>query len=427
MTEPKRTVIMARVATRSKAGAFTNGKGWRKSIGKKLSADGRLLPARFWLGMDEQRASIAALQIECLWLQQGRSYWPPEALASAEAIRIGSTRTDAPQATAAALPIKGRAPLTVKLGIERYRAAMIGNPRLTRASKHSIQCRTRSLEQSPLASMPLDDVGAEQLTALVHHWLERPPAKRTDEPISAYSARMIVKQARACFDWLDAMNLWEAPRRFDRLFRLPRDGSNAPDVKTISIDDLAKLYGAADGRKRLLILLGMNLGFCSMECAMLKRSEIDFTKGVIRRARQKTNIITEWKLWEETSDLLRQHLAPANADDLALLTDGGKPLVWYSDGGHRVDVIPNLWARLVAKAEVAHSSFKLLRKTGATMIRSIGGIEVSEQYLSHSERSMARFYSRPDEQRLTDALAELRRRLQPLFVVKRSRKRMAAS
>jgi hypothetical protein len=96
-----------------KAGAFTNGKGWRKSIGKKLAPDGRLLPARFWLGMDEQKASIAALQIESLWLQQARSYWPPEALASAEAIRVGQTRTDAPQATATALPTKGRAPLRV--------------------------------------------------------------------------------------------------------------------------------------------------------------------------------------------------------------------------------------------------------------------------------------------------------------------------
>lgn len=60
-------------------------------------------------------------------------------------------------------------------------------------------------------------------------------------------------------------------------------------------------------------------------------------------------------------------------------------------------------------------SFKTLRKTAATMMRAIGGVEVSELFLAHSEKSMAKFYSRPDSKATVAALATMRRKLAPMF------------
>jgi integrase len=400
---------------RSKAGAFTVGKGWRKTIGCRLSADGRLTPCRFWLGMDEGKATVAALQIESLWLWQNATYWSVEALKVADGMRVGLTRENAPESITTPKP---QAPtvLTVKAGIERYRQSVFDSPTLTDATKHSVRCRTKSLERSPIASMPLAEVGAEQLASTVAYWLARPKAPKTNAPITSTSATLIVKTARAVFDHLDGIGAWQAPRRFDRIFRLPRTNS-APKVSTIDLDELHRLYHHANSRMKLLILLGLNCGFCSMEIATLKRSEINLDAKVIRRTRQKTAIEQQWNLWSETAELLAQHLAPINDEGLALATAGGKPLVYYGENGGRIDTITNCWLRL-AKGSNVSKPFKLLRKTGATLIRSIGGIEVSEQYLAHSEKSMARFYSKADPQRLSDALINLRERLAPMFTPK---------
>jgi len=306
--------------------------------------------------------------------------------------------------------------LTVKQGIERYRQSVFDSPTLTDATKHSVRCRTKSLERSPIASMPLASVGAEQLATTVAYWLARPKAPKTNAPISRMSAAMIVKTARATFDYLDGIGAWQAPRRFDRIFRLPRT-NGAPKVSTFDLDELRRLYTNANSRMKLLILLGLNCGFCSMEIATLKRSEIDLDAKIIRRPRQKTDVEQQWNLWAETVKLIREHLAPPNEGDLAFLTAKGKPLAWYhpnDKGGSRVDAIHLAWRKLATNSKVS-KPFKLLRKTGATLIRSIGGIEVSEQYLAHSEKSMARFYSRPEPKRLTDALAKLRQQLSPMF------------
>jgi integrase len=146
------------------------------------------------------------------------------------------------------------------------------------------------------------------------------------------------------------------------------------------------------------------------------------TKTITRR-RQKTGIKMTWNLWDETAMLLQKYMACQG--DLALITDGGQPLVWYSPKGHRVDVIPNRWARLVKQAKgvdetFAHKPFKTLRKTGATMMRAIGGIEVSEIYLAHSEKTVARYYSTPSQGQLTTALRAMRIRLAPMFKTPRT-------
>jgi integrase len=402
----------------SKCGAFTVGKGWRRTIGKKVGDGGRLLPCRFWLGMDKQKATATALAIESLWVSHNAPYWSGEAFKLADAIRIGATATIAPASEPSAIAVKPTAVevLTFKGLIERFRTAYLADVRLSEPSKHSMVCRTKTLERSLIASMPLETIGAEQLASVVSYWLAHPIAPRKGKPISDYSARMIVKTARAVFDYADAVGVWEAPRRFDRIFRLPRT-TTAPIINTYSVAELARLYKQANGRMKLLILLALNCGFCSAELATLKRSEIDLKNKVIKRARQKNGNFMSWSLWDETVKMLKKSMATDG--ELALRRENGSPLVSFDDVHRRLDGISYAWRNLLEQANRCENgivgSFKTLRKTGATMIRAIGGIEVSEMYLSHSEKSMAKFYSTPNMEQLSTALVILRKQLAPMF------------
>jgi hypothetical protein len=272
------------MANYSKCGAFTQGKGWRRTIGQKVGNGGRLMPCRFWLGMDKPKATATALSIESLWVRLNNPYWSADALAEAEAVRVGATAKNATESAADVLgkaTARARHQTVLTFGglIDRYRQAKLNEASISDASKHSIRCRTKSLEQSPMASTPMASIGAEQLASLVSHWLAC-PLNGKGEQISSCSARLIVKTARAVFDYADSVGLWLAPRRFERIFRLPR-ASASPTIEIYSMDDLKALWGQANQAMRLLMLLGLNCGFCSMELATLKRSEIDLNAKVI--------------------------------------------------------------------------------------------------------------------------------------------------
>jgi integrase len=123
-------------------------------------------------------------------------------------------------------------------------------------------------------------------------------------------------------------------------------------------------------------------------------------------------------LWGVTADLLERRLGwtPKNAEDYALLTRNGQPYVSYGNG-NRTDVIGQAWTKLVKKAGVTKLGFRYLRKTGADMIRKIGGLEVSEAYLAHSEKTLARFYSNRDFDKLADALGIMETKLAAVFAL----------
>ncbi len=259
----------------SKCGSFTVGKGWRRTIGVKVGDGGRLIPCRFWLGMDKPRATATALQIESLWVGLDSPYWSPEAFRAADAIRVGATVENRPECVTLALAVKPsptvRTVLTFGGMIDRYRQAKFADPTIADPSKHAIRCRTATLERSPIVDEPLHRIGADQLASLVAYWLNRPLTPKGKQ-ISEHSARMVVKTARAVCDYADSMGQWTAPRRFDRLFRLPRTAS-APTIQTFSVAELVRLYRHANVNMRLPILLALNCGFCSAELASLRIEE----------------------------------------------------------------------------------------------------------------------------------------------------------
>ena len=63
--------------------------------------------------------------------------------------------------------------------------------------------------------------------------------------------------------------------------------------------------------------------------------------------------------------------------------------------------------------------FKFLRKTGADRIKKLGGLEVSEMYLSHAETNgMNRHYANRNWPQMHECLNLLREQLRPLCEVK---------
>ena len=74
-----------------------------------------------------------------------------------------------------------------------------------------------------------------------------------------------------------------------------------------------------------------------------------------------------------------------------------------------------VWQKLVKKAGVTSLSFKYLRKTGADMIRKIGGRDVSEVYLAHSEPALSQAYTNRDFDKLSASLHALQQQLARAF------------
>ena len=70
---------------------------------------------------------------------------------------------------------------------------------------------------------------------------------------------------------------------------------------------------------------------------------------------------------------------------------------------------------LIRKTSLTKLGFKHLRKTGADMIRKSGGLEVSEAYLAHSEKTLARVYSNRDFDKLAAALGTMEAERAPVF------------
>lgn len=383
---------------RHRAGSFTIGKGWRKCIGKRITSSGDIKPCRWWLGKDERAATSRALQIEALWLEQG-GVWSDEALEQVQVI----IRGEQPQPTAKPCRASESSPssMTLAEAFDRYtdhvKADRSKRPSTKVGKVQYLKMVKRSATDRPLAS-----IGATELSAMVDDW-------RSREGLSAVTIRNAVAVLRQMFDWLDVRGYWEAPRRFDRIFK---GGEQIkPKVETFSVDELAQLYAVANERWKALILCGLNFGFASMECATLQWAEVNLAKRMVKRERQKTGVEGQWSLWRETV----QQLKPLrNGHDSVFTTTEGNPLVRFS-GQSRSDRIATDWRTLTKRAKVSHRPFKCLRKTGATMLRAIDGIEVSEVYLAHAERGIARHYSTPCQKRMNKALAELRQQLSPMF------------
>jgi hypothetical protein len=266
------------------------------------------------------------------------------------------------------------------------------------------------------ADRPLSAIGHEALAGLVNHFTALPVSARTKRKILPTTAKGLIKTALAFFRWAQDTGRWEGPSRWEKHFRLRgrlRTGQTYGQIRMMTVADLAKVYRLATPRMQCLILTALNIGGTQWELSVLSPEDVDLEAGRVSKARPKTGVWGSWKLWPETIQALKTHMA--SKGERALLTEAGKALVEASTTG-RTDRVEPQWEALLKRAGVAHMGWKYLRKLGAQLVREVADVETVQLYLAHKGQSVAELhYSNPVHEKLDAALAKVRGKLQPLF------------
>jgi hypothetical protein len=287
-------------------------------------------------------------------------------------------------------------------------------------------------------NVQLRRIGADEIRATVAHFRARPQTSR-GAPMAVASVQTTLKAVRAFLDWCDLTDRWQAPRRFERLFRVNYAALRTPaEIKrdgegtvVFTVAELTTLWSAATSRQRLYFGLALNIGETAQGLAHLMKSDIRRDGGqlIIDRHRHKTAVRGVYPLWVELSRLVETEMDRDTAEALAFKTGDGKPLVWYHDTG-RVDSISKTWANLMDKCtSVRRLGFSALRKTGATLVRELtGSVETAQVYLSHKGASVAeKHYLAASFVRLADALVAMRQLLDPVFALSTASPRCPAT
>jgi len=399
-------------------------KQFRKYVGFYLDEKGQRKPKCWYLGSNEKAALNLALRKKAEWqrlVERGHDAWPsPKRHVRRKPIRITVEKA----ATMYLESMRRRAESSQISwsyfeGEETYidRVVTIISPS---TSIRSIKETDLERAVAAIASRPLVRPRPGQVEGL-------------DKQISAQTAANTVKAMRRLFRWIDEHEQvsWTRPKRFDSILRIRRQHLlteeerlqehqqlAAKRVDVFSLDEIAEMLKVASHRQALYIILALNCGFTQGELGGLRTYEVHLRgpNPFIHRRRDKTGIECRWALWPETVCLFRAEIALQNPHQRALLDEKGRPIL-ERNGKTRRDCVVAEWKVLSQSLGHPHRlSFKYLRKTGADMIKQIGGLEISELYLSHRESApMNAHYANRRWDALAESLDEMRTRLLPSF------------
>ncbi len=440
--------------------------GYRKCIGKKL-ADGKKM---IWvLGRDRRLAEAFALKLAWKWekakqrggwrdedikklyrqkqnaieaIQDGRSaiffldggkriisgsQTPTEAAGESEDTEAIGTEIVPGTKPKKATGGKARSGMTVGDAVEQFKEAV---QKSSSSPYWKSQLKNR-IERVGLPNISLSQFGYDEITGAVEGALSNAKLGKDAGGYSATYALNLIKALRQFVQWLHRSNNvdWEVFPDYQTYFtdavKRASKSSRAKmrrATKTISIDDLGKCWKATvNDRQRVLITLSLNTAMTQGELATLTPSMIFMGDGkpYIMRERGKTGVVAKWYLWKETAALLKKFIrTDAPQDSPLIMTRQGKPLVWTNGSGNRVDAVQQIWTKLRKRAGVSieGTSFKMLRKTSAQMVRDIGGKDMSEAFLSHAPGDISEHYTEfNDWDGLGKVLAKVRKKLAPVF------------
>jgi hypothetical protein len=276
------------------------------------------------------------------------------------------------QATALATPPER----TVSAQVENWKKLLEGVCLSAQMSEGRFDAYCRNIQNfvdwvGPETS--IDDIDEAKLEGFFNHLTVQVGAKKYS-PNYAHTLMMTAKQF---ISRLAELRLVPLPGNIrSRRFRF--NHSVPAKVETFSLEELRAILKAADGlseRTKLFVLLAVNCGMYQNDMAELLKAEINFTAGTLMRARSKTRErqgpVVTYKLWPETLKLLKKYRAEAG--ELAITTDKGKPLVryWVENGKmRRYDCVHAAW-RLLAEPmglKKMRLGLKHLRKTGASLL-----------------------------------------------------------
>ena len=212
--------------------------------------------------------------------------------------------------------------------------------------------------------------------------------------------------------WLaDEEVLKEYPRCLQRKSKQYQFPKSLQTPETIPLELVRRIWGAADPRMKLYILLTLNTGGGASEIGKLKKREYDPVAGRITRKRSKTEDsaktpVVSYKLWPETKALLDQEIAnrinyptrPESANLLLVNPKNGKPL-WFesvNDGKcSRTDSIARHFKSLIERLQeddpdMPEVTYYALRRTAATEIYNEPQYrECHELWLGHAPKTVA--------------------------------------
>lgn len=403
---------------------------WRKMIGGKV----------FYFGAELAPAETEATALVALWRRlrkEGHNEWPAgqpdrdvirQALginrfAGGDLLVTGAAPIAQPAAAGSTLVSSRR----VAVGVLTLRDAA----NLYIAEKESEQISERTLrDTSQRLSRALDSIGKDRavnsvdqatLVDFAAHW-------RKASSGSLVYAKHIVAAAKAFFVWASEHDKiqWSRPSRFDSILLIKADKPRnteewealkakrwGEDERFFEIPELQAIFAKADDRMRAWILLGLNAAYYPADICRLRKSDIrSGDSGLcIQTLRGKTMVKSRHPLWPETVAAMKR-------------VQGTGPHGYWFETERHLRMHGKYGSRLIsiAYAEVRDAvcpnapDFKFLRHTSGNEIKRIGGSEVSEVHLAHTEsfKLQSTYTDRLWEQH-ADAVAKLRGVFEPIW------------
>jgi len=207
--------------------------------------------------------------------------------------------------------------------------------------------------------------------------------------------------------------------RWERKFiELPRNlnsrsfAMSAPlkEIPVFTLEEIKALFGVAQERERLYLLLMLNCGLYPVDIATLRKTE--YVAGRLIRKRTKTRNRSEnvplvnFPLWRETDTLLTKY--QSNHPELVLLNRNNQPLWREAENGDKFNRVSNIkcnFFRLRKKTGI-NKSLKLLRKTSASLLETHPEYgRYGEHFLGEVPSSVSgRHYIKPSQEQFDKAV-----------------------
>lgn len=282
----------------------------------------------------------------------------------------------------------------------------------------------------------LDYHGTDELFGVFRR---RPVSKRYGTPMARKSCTNYIGELGRFLKWLHLSKdfRWRLPEDFALIKRAPRELDDdaereAREPAIWSVEQLKVLSEYARPLERVFLLLGLNCAYGADQAGRLRVSHLRVSesgekRSYIRRIRRKKKTLSIHQLWHQTADALRwateRREGQASDNEFLLLTDSGRPFWRKTTGGHRSQLIPNLWNRLLDRVRKDHPQFprhpfNSLRDTSANMVRQRAGEEIALLHLAHKHQSRdpnLRRYTHPTRKRHFRVLRWVERKLQEVF------------
>ena len=402
--------------------------GFVKFIGKMVGTGS---PRCFYLGRDRAEAELTAAKLKVaynLLVKSGNTGWTPETikavLGGPSLVARGTDVAQAEQQAALALSrLRLHDALDQYIEYERLRAPS----QISWQLFYGIECRVSFLKRN-LKNERMSEIGFDQVAQYVSHIASRPKSEYLGRKVGVTHAWDGIKVLRTALDWCDMSGRWDAPKRFERLFKLRRRNLLTAEerqhehrgVETFTVAELRSIMAAARTKwHRVIIGTALNFAMTQSEISTIRRRhfiDMNTESPILEKWRDKTDVFCRWGfIFPEVAEGIRWVMSTHRYEFVFVGADG-EPLVDINEKVRR-DTIQQWWSKLVHAAGSRYLPFKFLRKTAADMLRQLTDRDTSEAFLSHVNEGVAKFYTNHDWDKLAAGLRLLHQKLQPIFEV----------